>query len=123
MTVTDTDPPGDTPAAKAERVAAALLTQETFNRDQVAWLTRIFMGWGYDLGYEDGQRDEHALANIAAMYTYTGSFSAEATMRGVKKLNRRQAADAASRIPRIGAYTGGPVPWDEDPQDDLWWAA
>lgn len=96
-------------------VAEALRTQETFGRAQVAWLMSLSMGWGYDLGYEDGQRDELALASVAAAYSSTKTFSAEVTERGIKQRNQRREADAAARLPRPGDYRGGPVPaWGDN---------
>src|SRR5690348_8926433 len=88
------------------RAADALRSQETFDRDQVAWLMSQAQRWGYDIGYEDGQRDERELASIAAAYASTSSFSAEATARDIKKRNRRKEADAAARLPRPGDFRG-----------------
>lgn len=92
--------------ADLEPVVAALQSQETFDRAQLAWLMAQAMRWGYDLGYEDGQRDEIELASVAAAYAHTGDFSAEATLRDIKKRNRRQESDAAARLPRPGDFKG-----------------
>ena len=81
-------------------VVAALRDRETFDRTQIAWLMSQAMRWGYDLGYEDGQRDELALAGVAADYAYTGSFNAEVTAREARKRAYRDECDQAARVPR-----------------------
>lgn len=105
--------PSDQPvdSTQLNRVADALRTQQTFDRAQVAWLMSAAQQWGYDVGYEDGQRDELALACVAATYAYTGSFAG--TAREIGKRDRRQEADATARLPRVGDHQGGPVEWGE----------
>jgi hypothetical protein len=103
------------PQREHNAVAKALREQQSFDRDQVAWLMSRAMSWGYDLGYEDGQRDELALATVAAAYRHVGPFSAEATERSIKQRNLRRESDAAARLPRPGDYRGGPVPtWGDN---------
>jgi hypothetical protein len=98
-------------------VVAALRQNESFDRAQVAWLMSLAGRWGYDAGYEDGQRDERALAEIAAAYAHLGTFSGENTAREVKKAELRREADEAACLPRLGDHPGGPAePWDDDMQ-------
>ncbi len=91
-------------------VVAALRENASFDRAQVAWLMAQAQRWGYDVGYEQGQRDERELASIAADYAYTGSFSAENTLRDLKKRDRRREADAAARLPRPSDFRGLETP-------------
>jgi hypothetical protein len=101
----DVPPSNDSATPDLERVAAALRGQDTFNRAQLAWLMAAAQRWGYDVGYEDGRRDEIALANIAASYAYDGSsFDARVTERGNRQRALRQEADAAAGLPRPGDY-------------------
>lgn len=93
-----------------ERVIAALRNQGSFDRAQVAWLMSRAMGWGYDLGYEDGQRDEQALATIAAEYANTHPFSGHETFVSVNRRRYRQECDAAARLPRPNDFRGRGTP-------------
>jgi hypothetical protein len=96
-------------------VVAALRQNESFDRAQVAWLMSLAGRWGYDAGYEDGLRDEQALASVASAYALLGTYSGENTAREVKKVERRRESDEAARLPRLGDYLGGPLAaWGED---------
>jgi hypothetical protein len=91
-------------SGRLDRAIVALRDEETFDRAQLAWLMAQAMRWGYDLGYERGQRDELGLATVAAAYAHTGSFTAENTAREVKKAAYRRECDAAAKLPRPGDY-------------------
>jgi hypothetical protein len=101
----DVPPSNDSATTDLDRVAAALRGQGTFNRAQLAWLMAAAQRWGYDVGYEEGRRDELALASIAAAYAYDGSsFDARVTERGNRQRALRQESDAAASLPRPGDY-------------------
>lgn len=89
-----------------DRVVAALRDNTSFDREQAAWLMSQAMRWGYDLGYEDGQRDEQALASVAAEYANDHPFSAQATIKSLEKRAYREECDAAARLPRPGDFKG-----------------
>lgn len=90
-----------------DRVVAALRDNTSFDREQAAWLMSQAMRWGYDLGYEDGQRDELALATVAAEYACDGPpFSARITERGINQRAYRAECDATARLPRPGDFQG-----------------
>lgn len=82
----------------------ALNTQQTFNREQVAWLIHAAFQSGYEHGYEQGQADEAELLFVSASYAHLGDFNAETTWRNVERRKRRQEADAdARRLVRLSA--------------------
>lgn len=112
---TQSNPPAGVSATSATDRLVAMLndsTEEpvTVTREQLAYLMSKAQGWGYDVGYEAGyeagQRDELELASVAADYTYRGSFSAEATLRDIKRKNHRHEAAAAARLPRPNDFQG-----------------
>lgn len=109
MTVTEPDPPHEATGPN-HPVAEALRTQDTFDRAQVAWLMSQAIRWGYDLGYEDGQRDEQALATVAAEYANTHPFSARETVASLNRRRYREQCDAAARLPRPGDFRGRGTP-------------
>lgn len=87
--------------------AEALRTQQTFTRDQVAWLMAQAMRWGY----------EHRVDEENAVWPDTELiFSAGDTIKAIEREQTRRAFDAASRLPSPGDYRGGPVRWDEPDQ-------
>lgn len=89
-----------------DRVVVALRENDTFNRAQVAWLMSLAGRWGYDAGYEDGQRDEQALANVAAQYADRAPFDGRVTASAARKVAYRAECDAAARLPRPGDFKG-----------------
>lgn len=78
----------------------------TLTRGQIAYLMGAAQRWGYEVGYEEGQRDELALATAAAESTYTGSFAS--TRKYVERLAYRAECDKRAREPWFGDYWGGP---------------
>jgi hypothetical protein len=94
------------PQRERNAVADALRDQQSFNRSQVAWLMSRAMGWGYDLGYEAGQRDELVLATVAAEYAGRHPFSAHETVKSLNRRRYREECDAAARLPRPGDFRG-----------------
>lgn len=110
----DSDKDLSPPRQHGDKVAAALRDQQNFNRGQVAWLMSQAMRWGHDLGYEagyqQGQRDELALATVAAEYANRHPFSAQETVNSLKRRQYREACDAAARLPRPGDFRGRGTP-------------
>lgn len=118
--LTDPPCPNTRTTSALDRVVGALRDNDTFTRAQVAWLMMHAQRWGYDVGYEDGRRDELALATIAAEYAYTGTpFSARITERGLRQRAYRNECDAAAHLPRPGDFPG----LGRTPAADTWAAA
>ena len=93
------------------RLAEALEGQESFTREQVAWLMNEAMRWGYELRDEE-DRGFHAgyLARVAEENaTYP---PADVLIRhrdivvGVNQRTYRAECDAAARLPRPGDFKG-----------------
>lgn len=97
MTVTQSAPTGP-----PHPVADALLTQESFNREQVAWLMSQAMRWGYELrdeedrGWIAGYNARVAQENAAYPPPKVFSFGA-----WYDQALEREKADAEFRRPRL----------------------
>jgi hypothetical protein len=79
------------------RVAEALRTQETFTRDQVAWIAAQFFRWGYER-----HRDEENENWPPAAAFVLGRWFDQAV--------EREKADAAARLPRPTDFRGRGMP-------------
>ncbi len=113
MTVTQTGNSRQTTTrdTKAGGVVAALASQETFTRAQVAWLMSEAMRWGYEArdeedrgfwaGYNARVAEENAAYPPPKVFTL-GRWFDQAT--------ERQKADAAARLPRPGDFKGQSAP-------------
>jgi hypothetical protein len=77
-------------------VAEALRTQDSFTRDQVAWLMAEAMRWGYEL-----RVDEENVAWPADAYFIAGEL-----FRDLDRKAYREALDARARLPRPGDFKG-----------------
>lgn len=103
-------------------VAEALRTNQSFTRDQVAWLMSQAFRWGsehampigYDQGYADGYRLCQQEWNTAAV-EQVGAFSQKDTTDGLARKWLREQSDLRARTPREGDHLGGPVSWDDAP--------
>lgn len=94
-------------SAPRTSVSAALLTQSTFTREQVAWLMAQAMRWGY----ENREAEENAAYPPEPVFTL-GKWFDQAT--------ERARAEAGAKLRRPVAYRGGPVPvWGDDEQAEL----
>jgi hypothetical protein len=80
-------------------IAAALRTQDTFNREQVAWLMSQAARWGY----ENRVDEENANWPPEPVMTFG---------RWADQTDARSHADQAARVPRTGDHRGGPVDWE-----------
>jgi hypothetical protein len=103
-------------------VAEALRTNESFTRDQVAWLMSQAFRWGSEhampIGYGQGYADGYQLCqqewNTAAA-EQVGTFSQKDTTEGLAHKWLREQSDLRARTPRDGDHLGGPVSWDDEP--------
>jgi hypothetical protein len=86
-------------------VGAALRTQETFDRTQVAWLMSQAMRWGYESRVDE---ENGCWPDVELM------FNAGEAVKAAERKRLRDAYDAAARLPRPGDHRGGPVVWAED---------
>jgi hypothetical protein len=84
-------------------VVTALLTQETFDRTQMAWLMSLAGRWGYEARVDE---ENHG-------WPEPGVFAAGDTIKAIDQRAYRRACDAAAGLPRPGDYRGGPVAWDD----------
>jgi hypothetical protein len=77
-------------------VAAALREQETFTREQVAWLMSNAMRWGYE-----ARVDEESEAWPPPKLFFAGELICSAERQA-----RRDEFDATARLPRTGDFKG-----------------
>lgn len=102
--------------------AEALRHQQTFDRQQVAWLMSQAQRWGYDVGFDEG----HLEGFISGYQLCEDEWNAEAEAR-LNSFTDRDARDGAARdwlveqadifarVQRIADKRGGPaVMWGDD---------
>lgn len=92
--MTSTLSPGTTLAA-----VEAMRGQDTFTRDQVAYLVH--------LAYETGRLHGYAREMADTVECWQDHLQPRAT-----RAQRKAARDAVMRNPPTGTYTGGPVDWE-----------
>lgn len=80
-------------------VTHALHTQESFSREQVAWLMAEAMRWGYER-----RVDEENEAWPADSYFIAGDL-----FRDLDRRAYREARDATARLPRASDFKGASV--------------
>ncbi len=105
--------------------ADAVRHQQTFDREQVAWLMSQAQRWGYDNGWDEGHLDGF----IAGYQLCEAEWNAEAASRisahteqdareGAARDWLAEQADLAARLPRITDRRGGPAEmWGDEPDD------
>jgi hypothetical protein len=86
-------------------------------RDPVAW--RIWMN-GYEAGLHQGHEDErHGMENLAdliARRQLTLQHCADHIKEEMANTRTMEEVARARASTRIGSYTGGPVPWEQEPR-------
>ncbi len=102
--------------------ADALRHQQTFDREELAWLMAQAQRWGYDVGFDEGHLDGF----IAGYQLCESEWNTEAERRlnsftdqderdGVARDWLAEQANIAARIPRITDRRGGRAPmWGDD---------
>lgn len=102
-------------------IAAALRTQETFTREQVAWLMSNAMRWGYELRDSEAEDDywagwkAHEADEIARAAAALNDFTAKHVSDGLSRKWLREQYDEMVRRPRPNDHPGGAVAWSWDP--------
>lgn len=119
MTVNHASPVGEgANQYRADRIAEALRTLQSFSREQVAWLMQTAMRWGYELRDEE---DRGFRAGYWARVAEENSTWPDGTIlfrhrdvvRGISQRAYRAECDRAASLGRVGDHPGGPVTaWD-----------
>lgn len=120
MTVNDPPPRTEDVPTESGRLSAAeaLQTLEAFNRDQMYWLMRTAMRWGYeardseDRGFWAGYWTRVAEEN-STWPDDTVLFRHRDVVVGINQRAYRAECDRVAGLHHVGDHPGGPVRWDE----------